>query len=301
MRKMLAACSLVPCSFATAAEPALPDLLTGAFPRTRVLVLGSFHFDDAGLDGYKPTHHFDPLSEEGRRAVDGLLDRLACFAPTHIALEARRDRQAKLDDRYARFRRGELDDSRNEIDRVGLALAARLDHAAVHAVDAPAPELHPGFDDNGFDALVDGWGQRAWRESPWHERFAALYAHDDAKKLEVPLLDTLVYMNSPERLRIGHGHYLIGSIRVGSGDRQGYLGADFATQWYARNLRIFANLARLTQDPEYRILLLIGAGHVPVIKHALEASPEYAYVSPADVLGGSGACAPAAAGRDDAG
>lgn len=44
---------------------------------------------------------------------------------------------------------------------------------------------------------------------------------------------------------------------------------------YDRNLRIFRNLQRLTSSPEERILLVIGAGHLPILQFVASTSPEY--------------------------
>jgi hypothetical protein len=42
-----------------------------------------------------------------------------------------------------------------------------------------------------------------------------------------------------------------------------YAGADLVTNWYKRNLRILANVARITDFKAHdRVLLLIGAGHL---------------------------------------
>lgn len=70
---------------------------------------------------------------------------------------------------------------------------------------------------------------------------------------------------------------------LGGGDD--YARPDGATEWYNRNLRIFANLQRLTAGPGERLLLLIGSGHLPILRHCALASPEYALVEAADYLG----------------
>jgi hypothetical protein len=39
-----------------------------------------------------------------------------------------------------------------------------------------------------------------------------------------------------------------------------------------------SNLQRITESPDERILLIIGGGHIPVLRHCVQASPEYALV-----------------------
>lgn len=71
-------------------------------------------------------------------------------------------------------------------------------------------------------------------------------------------------------------------FKVGEGDE--YPGVDRVTAWYNRNLRIFANLQRITKQPDERILLIIGAGHLPILRHTVLASPEYQLVEVREYL-----------------
>lgn len=91
--------------------------------------------------------------------------------------------------------------------------------------------------------------------------------------MSLSLREYLLFLNSEERISKGHGHYLVDSFKFSSGDD--YLGPDMATSWYNRNLRIFSNLQRITKSNNERILLIIGAGHVSIIRHAVQSSPEY--------------------------
>lgn len=91
-------------------------------------------------------------------------------------------------------------------------------------------------------------------------------------------------MNSPGRLALGHGHYLVGAFKAGDGTE--YPGADhLSAWWYNRNLRIFANLLQLAREPEDRVLFIVGAGHVPIIHHAAQSAPDVELIEVADVLG----------------
>jgi hypothetical protein len=90
-------------------------------------------------------------------------------------------------------------------------------------------------------------------------------------------------MNSAERVRAGHGHYLTGKFHAVRGDD--YFGPDnLSGWWYNRNLRIFANVTALAASPEDRVLVLIGAGHLPVLLHAAQSSPEVDWVEVESVL-----------------
>jgi hypothetical protein len=86
-------------------------------PKAQVLLLGLFHFKDAGLDGFKPQHPFDINSPERQAELADVLRRLAAFQPTRIAIEGKADWQATANERYAGFLAGtfSLQDQPNEI------------------------------------------------------------------------------------------------------------------------------------------------------------------------------------------
>ncbi len=245
-----------------------------------LLILGTFHFKDAGLDNYKPEVDVDIMSGARQAELATLLDLLAGYKPTKILIEVDRDRDAEFNERYAAYLEDEYELGPNEIYQVGFRLAKRMGHARLYAVDADGRD-YPDLPED-LDAYARSHDQANLIQSPWGDRYTALYRAEDRAKASQTLIETLVYVNDPDRLRIGHGHYVLRSIGVGQGDE--YPGADQLTGWwYNRNLRIFANIVRVT-EPGDRLLLLIGAGHVPILKQAAESSPEYRLVEVQSVL-----------------
>ena len=115
--------------------------------------------------------------------------------------------------------------------------------------------------------------RRVIEEDPWTLRYRELYARDDSAKMAHTIGEHLLYSNEPVRVRVGHGAYLVGSFKLGP--EAEYLGPDDATSWYNRNLRIFSNLQAITSEPTDRIVLIIGAGHLPILRFLAESSPEY--------------------------
>jgi len=251
--------------------------------QAQILVLGTFHFADAGLDSYKPKHDVDILSPERQAELQAVLDRLEAWHPTKIAIEYRFEKQARLDSTYAAYLGGTMDLTSNEVHQIGFRLAKRLGLAKLHAVDAPTRSLYDVETDEAYEAKLAEGIERGLPSEVWNARLRALYAYDDSIKVLHTLRETFLYLNSPERLITGHGHYLIGDFQRSSDTE--YIGPDLGIYWYVRNLRIFHNLVRVTESPDDRILLLIGAGHAPIITHAIEASPEYRLVPVGEVLG----------------
>ncbi|HUP47482.1 MAG TPA: DUF5694 domain-containing protein, partial [Thermoanaerobaculia bacterium] len=87
-----------------------------------ILLLGTFHFANPGLD-YVKGDVPDVLTEERQREIAGLVERLKKFNPNKIAVEWPSDRQADLNQRYAGYRAGEHRAERNETYQIGFRLA----------------------------------------------------------------------------------------------------------------------------------------------------------------------------------
>ena len=62
------------------------------------------------------------------------------------------------------------------------------------------------------------------------------------------------------------------------------MGARLAADWYRRNLFMFSHVADLARQPGDRILVLVGAGHRPLLRQFITESPDLEYVDPLPYL-----------------
>src|SRR5262249_45278445 len=72
-------------SFAQELPKKIPGLDTDT-PKPKVMILGTFHFANPGLD-YTKVERDSILSEKRQKEVRDLIDRLKTFKPTKIAVE----------------------------------------------------------------------------------------------------------------------------------------------------------------------------------------------------------------------
>ena len=63
------------------------------------------------------------LAEPRQTEIAAVVEELAAFRPTHVAVEWSRKEQASLDDRYRDYRAGRYELSRREQEQLGLRLA----------------------------------------------------------------------------------------------------------------------------------------------------------------------------------
>lgn len=244
-----------------------------------IVFLGVFHFKDAGLDSYKPQHAIDVYSEKTQKEIEDIIDRFSAFAPTKIAVERKWQSDEQLQQQYDTYLKGSFELPANELYQIGFRLAKKLGHEKVYPVDAPGRNFGPGVDARVF-AKENKLTQQL-REPYTASRFM-MSRRIDEMKTQYPLREHLLLMNHPDILAASHSEYLQKSLSLGKEDT--YPIADgFVSAWYNRNLRIFGNIHRISDD-EDKVLAIFGAGHVPLLKHFAENSAEFAVVELSDVL-----------------
>ena len=94
--------------------------------------------------------------------------------------------------------------------------------------------------------------------------------------------DMLRRMNARAELDAMHRRYFE-YARIGQG--ADYPGARGVETWFGRNLKIFVNLTRLAPPAgRERVLVVIGCGHVPLLRRYAEQSGCYDVVDTARFL-----------------
>lgn len=237
-----------------------------------VLLLGTFHFANPGLDFAKGDVP-DVLTEERQREIAAVVERLKQFKPNKIVVEWPADREGELNQRYAAYREGEHQSERSETYQIGFRLAKLQGLPAVHAIDvkgdmdigavmAYAQKHDPAFIGTFQSAMQEVIGPMMKMQK------------------EAPIGDTLRKMNDPAFVERGNALYLQ-MARVG--DVANPVGAEQVGIWYARNIKIFANLARLAK-PGDRIIVIYGQGHLPLLQSLIREMPGMTIVSANDHL-----------------
>lgn len=264
---------------ASAKPPATPSPLISQRPlsqRPTLMVLGSVHLGNPHRDMHDADVD-DVLAPRRQREIERLVDALAAWRPTRVAVEWGHKNQVKLDQRYADYRAGKYQLSADETDQIALRLAAKLGLPRIDAVDWN--EEPPGQDaDYDWEA-----GAKLGHEEA---RFAAL--RDPARDREETELvrshsvaGFLRVINSPAYLadmnRVYYDLALLGGPQVNPG-------ANWVGYWHARNLKILDNLIRLDVRPQDRILLVIGAGHAYLLNEYAQDSHAFRVARPDGVL-----------------
>jgi hypothetical protein len=233
--------------------------------RVAVLLLGSYHMANPGLDQFN-LEADDVLAPERQAQIEAVVAQLAAFAPTKIAIEdPYGDSTAVVN--YRQYVRGERTLERSEEEQIGFRLAKRLGHEAVYQID-----VRLMLDDAALGPVVAANPAHQARMAELEKLGQRAMAQMAAWLAEGTVGEMLYHMNRPEVLAQAHWPYVWIFAPIAEGDD--YAGADLVADWYKRNLRIFANLNRIA-TPGDRILVIYGQGHIPILRELVQASPDF--------------------------
>ncbi len=224
----------------------------------QVMLIGTFHFKDPGMDTVK-VKDIDVFAEESQQYLQEFANRLAGFKPTRVLLEYNPKNEELLNQRYDEYLSGDYDLGANEIYQLGFRIArlARLD--GVQSFDHRELEWQA-------EAMFEYAKKHDSPEMAEFNRIIERYTTEEEKaRAGLSLRELLIRTNDPLKDRMNMDLYLA-TNSIGAGD--GYSGADSTASWWHRNFRMYANIQEVAQPGE-RIIVIGGSGHMAILKGLL--------------------------------
>lgn len=245
-------------------------------PKTKVLVVGSFHFDYPNQDAHKTEKNdqVDVLEPKTAAEVTELINYIKKFKPTKIAIEAWPD--WKANEKLKEYKDGKYRDQRDERYQLAMRIATELKINELYSIDANSvlddfTEKFGKKDSLYFKNMLKDYDFLS--DDRISKQYNTFIKNTDRKNFK-SLLHMFKYMNSKEYHQYEYGAYLTGDFKLREHD-----GADLlALYWYNRNLRMFRKIQEITKNAEDRILVIAGNGHATVLRQLFTSSPEYEYV-----------------------
>lgn len=256
--------------------------------KIQVMTLGVFHFNYPNLDAHQIAagNEIDVLDPKYQAEIERLVAAIKKFRPTRIAVEVRPKYQARYDSLYDSYLEGKLKLGRDEEFQIGFRLGKELGINRMSCVDEQGRYygyLDTLFADSAREAAFENYFYHN-PDSLIQKQYVEFYRVTDEFPKSKGIIQTLERINQPGFIMHSQGAYFAGDFKYEEkpGD---FTGVDFETaRWYNRNLRIFRNIQRITENPQDRILLIIGCGHLGLLNYFFQCSPEYELVSPLEYL-----------------
>jgi hypothetical protein len=242
--------------------------------KIKVYIVGTFHFDGSAGDVYN-TFKEDMKTPENQRQLDDLVRRLAKATPDRVFVEWTTNRQGYVDTTYQLYLRNEFELGNNEVYQVGYRLGKLLQHQHIYCADAGG-----NFDYDSLVAYAMQHHQADILSDLNHPkdsiarlitaRIGSIYSYYQSPPGHT-LTDVIISNNTPEVIASGADLYNLVYARVGEGPE--YPGADLASDFYKRNMRIYTNILRqIDVAHDKAILIYIGSGHVSFLKQIFSSS-----------------------------
>ena len=244
----------------------------------KILLLGTFHFDKGG-NHLIDLDSGDITTSKKQDEICEVVQKLIEFKPNKIAVEAKRKKEKELNEKYSEFcaynsvTSNEIIGNRNEIVQIAFRLANKLNHNKIYPIDV------------AVDLPEDIFEYAEKRCSTIYEKFMNRVNEFGISENEFMKNHTVgeifKYLNNPTRIEIEHSDLYLYLNQIGAGDT--YYGVNTLTEWYRRNLYIFANLQDIA-EPGDRILVLYGAGHCKILRSFIKDFSEFKFIDPLDYL-----------------
>jgi Family of unknown function (DUF5694) len=257
--------------------------------RVQIAFLGVFHMGES-LD-YKQGSITDLLSDDRQKQIQEVVDDLAKFKPDKIFVENTPDTQPYWNDVYKNYLNGikpsERNSEYNEIFQIGIKLAKKLHYSTgVTCVNFVQPDLQIGtrIARNKVDTLMAFYSDELelkrpsydvyFQRSPSVKRAFDDYISNYESWKNLTIKEHLLKLNAEQSISTLHYFNITGWMDTNANG----FGAEFTAKEYYRNTKILQNILSKVSQFDRKLLVIIGGGHVQVLKDMLKTHPYFEVV-----------------------
>ncbi len=239
------------------------------------MVVGVAHLV-ARKDIHNSTFADSPLSPKRQLQITEVVERLAQFHPTKVLVEAQAG-DATIVQRYQAYLAGDFVLPANEVYQFGFRLAKAAGNPSIYPIDTWGPSIVDDKTVAGkrIDDYLEGNVPKV--DDPVTDEFLE---RQNAIEQNGTYLDLLRYLNTKAAIEANASWY---AIAAGIGKDRDNAGAEYVSQWYTRNVYIFANILDLVA-PSDRAVVIMGQGHAYLLREFVRLNPELTFVDPLKYL-----------------
>ncbi len=241
----------------------------------KVLLLGTFHFDNPGLDVAK-FKSADILSPKRQKEILEVVNQLKAFAPDKIFIESIPERQSKTDSAVEQYKSGNLQLDAGEIDQLALRLAKDLGLHTIYGVDYRDADFP-------FDSLMKSAAEAGQVDfiADAQKTFDSVENAFNESLQKSTVKELLLHQNTVQDRNLQVGLYFK-FLAVGKSGN--HVGAYLTSEWWRRNMIIYENILKRLSGNEKKILVIFGSGHTAILNEMMRYNPAFELVPVAKIL-----------------
>lgn len=237
--------------------------------KIQVLNFGTFHM---GLTSDATKTEFDEHDIENQKRVHEVAKMLSDFKPTVILVETSPEFDNQLQLEYNEYLKNPkmFFNNPSEIELLAYELGRICETKRIYGIDHKMEYNYKIGNEiaNSIDAM-------------WYDKY-----YNDPLKFFPEVNVNRDTLNLHDQLKLtNHDSYLDFLITVNAdmlthaGTKNGFEGADEATRFYQRNLRMYSNMNRIDLSLDDRVFILMGASHTAFFRDFISRSPKYEMVN----------------------
>lgn len=232
--------------------------------KPKIMLFGTFHFDDPGLDVVKFSST-DVMTADNQAYLTKFAQRVANkFAPTQVLIECSKQQTDELNQRYQQYLKDDYKLPRNENYQIGFRLAKLALVEKITCYD----EREINF--NGKE-LLEHMAKNEPEESAAFQAFVSKITTKMNKLHQTLTLKQLLQKNNDQKFDALNKSFYLLVNDIGAFDN--YLGADASASWWHRNFRMYSNVQHMAKPGE-RVFVVGGQGHIAILKDLAQLDSE---------------------------
>lgn len=252
-----------------------------------VLLIGTFHFHNPGLDLAK-SDKFDVLSNESQEALESIANHIKTFSPDKIFTEWDYNNSAKLDSLYALYVTDNYFDyvatkypnnsfyKENEIFQLAFRAAKLSNHKKVYAID-----IKTEFPFDSLLVSLEKANQMELKDKIFN-RIKEFEQQDNENKKKYNLTQLILGYNEQTLRDLDLGSYI--TLFNTAGENTDFTGPNLVASWYKRNLLMYSFVQKITEEKDKKIVVLLGASHISMFKQFIDLDENFRVIELKDIL-----------------
>lgn len=255
-----------------------------------LLLIGTFHFDNPGLDVSK-LNTLDVLAPKVQTELETMTSRIAAFQPDKIFVEWPADDPKGLDELYAAYLGSDYAGyvkahfpkqangfyARNEIIQLAFRAGKKSGLPKIYALDYKKTQFP-------YDSVMHAL-QSAHQDALLQDvqAYVKNYETNMNKKLAtLSLTQILLDENTKANLDFNKGFYLNTINRAGT--TTNFNGPFLVSEWYRRNLYMYSIVQKTVAPTDDKVMVLVGSGHAAMMREFMSSDSAFRLKELKDVL-----------------